>query len=93
MFNINDDVIIGNVYRTPENSLYRAENSFNELEQEFLKFSQNFLLNGYSNGRIITDRDFMEVVNDNHSPFDNIVNYANMLPQYDICTFEIVWTL
>lgn len=65
LFKTNADIIIGNVYIPPENSIYKSDEPLNELEQEYLKLSQNdnyFLLNGDFNSRTGKDKDFVEIL-------------------------------
>lgn len=82
-----EDVIIGNVYVPPENSLYKVTDAFNELEDEFLRLSVNhklILLNGDFNSRTANDFDFVEIEDNIRCPPCNDYNYANMLSQLDM---------
>ena len=42
LFDIDEDVLIGNIYVLPENSRYKVPDSLKELEQNFLNFANSF---------------------------------------------------
>ena len=76
LFGTDEDVIIGNNYIPPENSLYKIPDAFSEFECEFLKLSVNYkyiLLAGDFNSRTASDLDFRELSDSHHDNSDNIV--------------------
>ncbi|XP_071123270.1 uncharacterized protein [Mytilus edulis] len=82
------DVMIGNIYIPPENSVYKVPDAFNELEQEFLKFSVEYkyiLLNGDFNSRTSRDVEYIETVHSQHDIVDtDNVDILNNLELYDM---------
>lgn len=88
LLKIDEDVLIGNIYIPPGNSVYKIPDPINELEQEYLKFSANYkyiLLTGDFNSRTSNDLDFIEVLYSNHDITGNtIFNYANCLNQFNM---------
>ncbi|CAG2247285.1 unnamed protein product [Mytilus edulis] len=82
------DVMIGNIYIPPENSVYKVPDAFNELEQEFLKFSVEYkyiLLNGDFNSRTSRDVEYIEIVHSQHDIVDtDNVDILNNLELYDM---------
>lgn len=88
LFNISEDIIIGNIYVPPENSIYRVEDAISELERELLNFSVNhkyILLNGDFNSRTGADKDFVELDENENCPVDlPHLDYASTLTQFDM---------
>lgn len=87
LFKSSEDIIIGNVYIPPENSSYKVIDALNELEEEFLRLSVNhkfILLNGDFNSRTGMDSDFIELIDDDRNPANNVINYAGTLEQFDM---------
>lgn len=84
--NLDSDLLVGNVYIPPENSVYKVEDVFNEIEQEYLQFCSRFkyvLLNGDFNARIGVDLDFYDFSCNLHEESNNIPeNIANTLHLY-----------
>ncbi|CAG2228304.1 unnamed protein product [Mytilus edulis] len=82
------DVMMGNIYIPPENSVYKVPDAFNELEQEFLKFSVEYkyiLLNGDFNSRTSRDVEYIEIVHSQHDIVDtDNVDILNNLELYDM---------
>ncbi|CAG2250846.1 unnamed protein product [Mytilus edulis] len=81
------------VLNTPEdyqsqNSVYKVPDAFNELEQEFLKFSVEYkyiLLNGDFNSRTSRDVEYIETVHSQHDIVDtDNVDILNNLELYDM---------
>ncbi|VDI42861.1 Hypothetical predicted protein, partial [Mytilus galloprovincialis] len=89
------DVMIGNIYIPPENSVYKIPDAFNELEQEFLKFSIEYkyiLLNGDFNSRTSRDVEYIETVHSQHDIVDtDNVDVLNNLELYDMSKVNVVW--
>ncbi|VDI65868.1 Hypothetical predicted protein [Mytilus galloprovincialis] len=89
-----EDLVIGNVYIPPENSLYKITDALNELEQELLKLSVNYkfiMLVGDFNSRTASDIDFSNIVNSKHdivSDSDLCYDYSNTLQELNMLSIR-----
>ncbi len=82
------DVLICNLYIPPVNSTYSVRNAFEEIEQEVLRFSNNYkyiILTGDLNSRTGTDNDFSTILDGPHD-FNDILHtdYASMLSNFNM---------